>query len=123
MKFALIVVALLLAFAGVASAQSNELALEASGLINASATNPSFGGGFQVNYAHRLLGVPGVGLYGEIPFVAGFNNTGINIAQLQRENFNAFYLTPGVRVKFLPAFFISPYLAAGVGWGHFSSKN
>ena len=122
-RFAATVVLLLACATLAANAQSNELALEASGSINTSATNPSFGGGFQVNYAHRLVGVPGVALYGEIPFVAGFNNTGIDVERLQRVDFDSFYLTPGVRVKFVPAFFISPYLAAGVGWGHFSGNN
>lgn len=124
MKFWLILGAvLLLAFAPAACAQNNELAAEASGLVNTSATNPSFGGGFQVNYARRIVGVPGIALYGELPFVAGFNNTGVDLLQLQQVDFNSFYLTPGLRVKFVPAFFISPYVAAGVGWGHFSGKN
>ena len=118
-----LVFAVVLLFTFAAHGQKNELAAEASGLVNTSATNPSFGGGFQVNYARRIVGVPGVALYGEIPFVAGFNNTGVNLAQLERVNFDSFYLTPGLRVKFVPAFFISPYLAAGVGWGHFSGKN
>jgi outer membrane protein with beta-barrel domain len=124
MKFWLALAAVLVfAFTVAAHAQSNELAAEASGLVNTSATNPSFGGGFQVNYAHRIVGVPGIALYGEVPFVAGFNNTGVNLTQLQRVNFNSFYLTPGLRVKFIPGFPISPYFAAGVGWGHFSGKN
>lgn len=106
----------------VAHAQSNELAAEASGLIDTSAVNPSFGGGFQMNYGHRLFGVPGVALYGEIPLVVGLNNSQLLVTQLQRVNYNSFFLTPGVRVKFVPAFPISPYLAGGVGWAHFSAK-
>ena len=105
----------------IASAQRNELAAEASGLIDASATNPSFGGGLQINYAHRLVGVPGVGLFVEVPFVAGFNNTGFSVRELQRENINSYFLTPGLKVKFVPGFFLSPYLAAGIGFAHFSS--
>jgi len=112
-----------LTFVATAHAQKNELALEASGSINVSANNPALGGGFQVNYGRRLVGVPGIALYGEVPFVAGFNNTGVNIAQRLREGFDAFYLTPGLRLKFVPGFPISPYLAAGAGWGHFSANN
>jgi hypothetical protein len=75
----------------------------------------------QINYARRLIGVPGVGLYVELPFVAGFNGTEFNVTQLQRVNFNNYFFTPGVKVKFVPGFFLSPYLAAGIGFAHFSN--
>jgi opacity protein-like surface antigen len=101
-------------------AQTNEFAAEASGLFTTSNYNPNAGVGFQLNYAHRLFHVPLVSVYGEIPFVAGFNSS-FSVADLARENYNSYYVTPGVKVKFAPGFFISPYLAAGVGWSHFSS--
>jgi opacity protein-like surface antigen len=105
----------------VAHAQKNELAFEAVGVVDASATNPGYGTGLQINYAHRLVGVPGVALYVEVPFVAGFNGTEFNVAQLQRVNYNNYFFTPGVKVKFVPGFFLSPYLAAGIGFAHFSN--
>jgi opacity protein-like surface antigen len=105
-----------------AQAQKNELAAEGSGVIVADATDPGFGGGFQLNYARRLIGVPGIGVYGEIPFVAGLNNAQVLVSQRQALDYRSYFITPGVRVKFLPAFPVSPYLAAGVGWSHFSSK-
>lgn len=104
-----------------AHAQKNELAAEAVGVVDASATNPGYGTGVQINYAHRLVGVPGVALYVEVPFVAGFNGTEFNVAQLQRVNYNNYFFTPGVKVKFVPGFFLSPYLAAGIGFAHFSN--
>jgi hypothetical protein len=104
-----------------ARAQSNEVAAEAAGVVDASATNPGYGTGLQINYAHRLVGVPGVALYVEVPFVAGFNGTEFNVARLQRVNYNNYFFTPGVKVKFVPSFFLSPYLAAGVGIAHFSN--
>lgn len=122
MKFHLAVVAVL--FVGLSCvmsyAQSNEFAAEASGLLTASNYNPGAGVGFQLNYAHRFFHVPLVSVYGEIPFVAGFD-TSVSVADLARENYNSYYVTPGVKVKFAPGFIISPYLAAGVGWSHFSS--
>jgi len=121
MRFVLAAAAVLLCAALPVCAQKNELAAEGSGLIDASAYNPSFGAGFQVNYARRLLHVPLVALYGEVPFVAGFHNEQFVVSQLQREFYNNYYLTPGVRVKFAPEFPISPYLAIGAGWGHFAS--
>ena len=110
-----------LAFSLTAHAQSNEFAAEASGLLNVSPYHPGAGVGFQLNYAHRLFHVPLVSIYGEVPFVAGFDNTQYVLTQLTRENYNAFYVTPGVKVKFAPGFIVSPYLAAGVGVAHFSS--
>jgi opacity protein-like surface antigen len=107
-------------FSVAAQAQSNEFAAEASGLFATSSYNPSAGVGFQLNYAHRFFHVPLVSVYGEIPFVAGFNSS-FSVADLARENYNSYYVTPGVKVKFAPGFFISPYLAAGAGWTHFSS--
>lgn len=122
MRFRFVVVAILcsLSFGAAAYAQSNEFAAEASGLFSTSSYNPSAGVGFQLNYAHRLFHVPLVGVYGEIPFVAGFNSS-FSVADLARENYNSYYVTPGLKVKFAPGFFISPYLAAGIGWSHFSS--
>lgn len=112
---------LLLGFVIGAQAQKNEFAVEAAGVVNASATNPGFGTGVQLNYAHRLIGVPGVGLYVEVPFVAGFNGTEYNVLQLKRVNYNNCFVTPGLKVKFVPGFFLSPYLAAGVGFAHFTN--
>jgi opacity protein-like surface antigen len=121
-RVAFVAVALLTLAPVATQAQKNELAAEGSGLVNASATNPSFGGGLQINYAHRLVGIPGVGLYVEVPFVAGFNNTGFSVRDLRVENVNSYFVTPGLKVKFAPGFFLSPYLAAGVGFAHFSSS-
>jgi opacity protein-like surface antigen len=121
LRFALLAILCLFLSNIPAHAQSNELAGEASGLFNTSPYNPGAGVGFQLNYAHRFAHVPLVSVYGEVPFVAGFNNTQYVITDLARENFNSYYVTPGVRVKFAPGFIISPWLAAGVGWSHFSS--
>src|SRR5579863_7025835 len=112
-----------LGLTGVVSAQKNELAAEASGFVNTSPYDPSAGAGLQLNYARKLVGVPLISLYVEVPFVAGFNNEQFVVTQLQRENYNNYYVTPGLKVKFAPGFFVSPYLAAGVGWAHFSSTS
>lgn len=122
MRVRLVLAMLVLLLYGVAAqAQSNEFAAEASGLLNVSPYDPGAGVGFQLNYAHRLFHVPLVGIYGEIPFVAGFDNTQYVVTELRRETFNSYYVTPGVKVKFAPGFIVSPWLAAGIGWAHFSS--
>lgn len=119
-SFAILVVSIAL-LSVPAQAQSNELAAEASGFFPQTTYNSNSGVGFQINYGHRFLKVPLLGLYGEIPFVAGYNTTYSTLNGILSEQFNNYYVTPGVRVKFAPGFFISPYLAAGIGWGHFNS--
>lgn len=107
-----------------AQAQKNEFAAEVAGQFP-SANNLSFDTavGFQLNYAHRIVGVPGVGLYFEVPFLAGFSNTRTLSSLLNGENYNSLYVTPGLKVKLFPSFFISPYLAGGVGVAHFSAAH
>jgi hypothetical protein len=106
-----------------AQAQKNEFAAEVAGAFP-SANNLSFQPalGYQLNYAHRLIGVPGIGLYVEVPFVAGFSNTRTLASLENGQSYNSLYFTPGIKVKFIPAFFISPYLAAGIGFAHFHSS-
>jgi opacity protein-like surface antigen len=115
----------LVCLAGVhAFAQKNEFAAEASGQFP-SANNLSFDPavGFQLNYARRLIGVPGVGVYVELPFLAGFNNLRTVASLFNGQNYSSLYVTPGIKVKFLPSFFLSPYLAGGIGVAHFSASN
>src|SRR5579863_907349 len=99
MRFSFTVVAILCSvfFSVAAYAQSNEFAAEASGLFTTSNYNPNAGVGFQLNYAHRFSHVPLVSVYGEVPFVAGFNSS-FSIADLARENYNSYYVTPGVKI-------------------------
>src|SRR5271166_5655611 len=107
-----------------AQAQKNEFAAEASGLFpstNNLSIDPA--AGFQLNYAHRLIGVPGVALYVEVPFLAGFNNLRTAASLINGQNYSSLFVTPGVKVKFVPSFFISPYLAGGIGVVHFSASN
>jgi opacity protein-like surface antigen len=42
--------------------------------------------------------------------------SGLNIAT----SYSSLFITPGVRVRLAPSFFLSPYLSAGVGLGHFN---
>lgn len=107
-----------------AFAQKNEFAVEASGLFP-SADNLSFDPslGYQLNYAHRFFGIPGASLYVEVPFLAGFTNNRTLTSLFTGQNYNSLYVTPGVKLKFLPAFPLSPYLAAGIGVAHFSASH
>jgi len=115
---------LCVAFAVSAShGQKNEFAIAASGILTAASFNASGSAGFQINYARRLIPLPLISLYLELPFEAGFNGSRSTALNLNREDYNTLYFTPGLKVKFAPGFPVSPYLAAGAGWGSFRSTN
>ena len=105
------------------NAQKNEFAISASGIVTSASFNASGGAGFQINYARRMIALPLVSLYLELPFQAGFDGSRSTLLNLNRENYNTLYFTPGLKVKFAPGFPISPYLAGGIGWGSFRSTN
>jgi hypothetical protein len=104
-------------------AQKNEFAISASGLLTSASFNTSGSAGFQINYARRLIPLPLVSLYLELPFEAGFNGSRTSGPSLNHEDYNTLYFTPGLKVKFAPGFPVSPYLAEGLGWGSFGSTN
>ena len=71
-----------------------------------------------------MVHIPLASLYLELPFEAGWGgNRSITQGNLLHEDYNTMYLTPGLKLKILPTSFISPYLAAGMGWGGFRSTN
>lgn len=120
----LVLLAFVTAISISARAQSNEFAGEVSGAFP-SANNLSFDTavGYQINYAHRLVGIPGISLYVEVPFLAGFNNTRTLESLVNGQNYNSLYFTPGIKIKFVPGFFLSPYIAGGIGLAHFHSSS
>ncbi len=71
----------------------------------------------QGSYARRLLSVPLVGIYAEIPIARTFD-VGLNPLNA---SFNALFIVPGVKAKLAPNFPISPWLALGYGLAHFSA--
>lgn len=106
-----------------AQAQKNEFAVAASGILTSASFDTSSSAGFQINYARRLVPLPLVSLYLELPFLAGFNGSRSTVLNLNHEDYNTLYFTPGLKVKFAPGFPVSPYLAAGAGWGSYRSTN
>jgi opacity protein-like surface antigen len=107
---------------GSAFAQKNDVALTGGGYLEV--TNPlNLGAAWALegSYARRFAGVPLLSLSWEVP-VAGSSGSsiptiaGLNIAT----SYSSLFITPGVRVRLAPSFFLSPYVAAGVGLGHFN---
>ncbi len=119
-KLLLAIVSFLLV--GSAFAQKNDVALTGGGYFEV--TNPlNLGAAWALegSYARRFASVPLLSFSWEVP-VAGSSGSsiptisGLNIAT----DYSSLFITPGVRVRLAPSFFLSPYVAAGVGLGHFN---
>jgi hypothetical protein len=72
---------------------------------------------FGINYGHRFLGTKIAALYGELEFVAIPNRALTAASATVPQNYASLYLTPGVRLKFLPGSRLSPWAAVGGGYG------
>jgi hypothetical protein len=108
-------------FAREDSGHKNELALGLGGIPALSRSDtPSLHAGtgvaFQVNYGRRFLNNHKVALYGEINALANPLRDVSSSIPTSTHDFASLYLTPGIRVKFLPTSGISYYALAGGGY-------
>lgn len=107
-----------------AQGQSNDIAVTAGGYFAVS--NPlDLGAAFALegSVAHRIGGVPLAAAYLELPVAGSFTSSiptlsGLTLAR----SYTSLFITPGVRLRLAPSFPVSPYLAAGLGYGHFNRK-
>ncbi len=121
----------LLLFSSLAFAQfgegvgpKNDIGFTFGGYV--AATNPlNLGAAWALegSYARRIAHVPLVGIYAELPVATSFTSSipslaGTNIAR----SYTSFFVTPGVRLRLAPSFFISPYVAAGLGLGQYNRQ-
>jgi opacity protein-like surface antigen len=131
-KFVPYVCLAVLAFAPVfASAQdrgtggpSHDIGVTGGGYFAVS--NPtSFGAAWAMegSYAQRLIGIPAVSLSAELPVAGSFTSSIPTIAGTSlARSYTSLFITPGVRVRLAPSFFISPYFSAGFGYARFNSQ-
>ena len=70
---------------------------------------------FQANYGYRLLRNDAVAIYGETHFLANPQRIVSSADRTLTRDVATIFVTPGVRVKFLPQRAVSPFLAAGAG--------
>ena len=71
--------------------------------------------GLQANYGRRIWGTTKVALYGEVHFLASPQRLISSLNRSATRDVASLYVTPGIRVKFLPGARISPYVAVGGG--------
>lgn len=105
-----------------AFAQKNDIALTGGGYLEV--TDPlNLGAAWALegSYARRIAGVPMLALSAELPVAVSFDSSiptlsGFSIAT----SYNSLFITPGLRLRLAPSFFLSPYVAAGIGYGRFN---
>ena len=114
-------------FAQEDSAHKNELALGLGGLPALSRSDTprldtGSGVAFQVNYGRRFLKGHKVALYGEINALANPLRDVSGSIPTATHDFASLYITPGIRVKFLPTSRISPYALVGGGYADYEQS-
>jgi len=105
-----------------ALAQKHELAFTVGRVLSSErnsqqgALDLGTGTAVQVNYAYRLIDGGAAALYGEVHFLASpLRDISAGIPTATRD-FATLYLTPGLRLKFLPGARVSPYVVVGGGY-------
>jgi hypothetical protein len=119
-RLLLAVVSVLLA--GSCFAQKNDVALTGGGYFEVSSPlNLGAAWALEGSYARRLAGWHLISIAAELPIAGSFSSSiptlsGLSVAT----SYSSLFITPGVRVRLAPSFFLSPYVAAGVGYGRFN---
>jgi opacity protein-like surface antigen len=81
---------------------------------------PGDGLSFQIAYGRRFTDAKLASMHFEVVFAAT-PNTDINSSNVALpRSYSSLFLTPGLKFKLLPGFFISPYVAAGAGYARFN---
>lgn len=120
----LLLVAFTACFNSAADAQANDVALTVGGYFEVSnplnlAAAPAVEGAF----AHRIAHIPLFAVSAELPVAGSFSSSIPTVSGLTlAKSYTSLFITPGVRVRLAPSFFISPYVSAGLGYGHFNRK-
>jgi hypothetical protein len=77
---------------------------------------------YQANYARRLVDAKVASLHVEVLFAATPLQKVRSSNTLIPRDYASLFLTPGVKVKFLPGWRFSPYVAAGGGYARFAES-
>jgi len=108
----------------VAHAQKNDLGVTFGGYFTAD--NPlSAGTAFAIegSYARRIFAVPALQFSVELPVAGSFDSFApSSFIPVIGNSYTALFITPGVRARLAPSFFLSPYFAVGAGLAHFNNS-
>src|SRR6201997_744069 len=104
--------------------QRNDLALTGGGQF--AFTNPlNLGASWALEgtFAHALMSLPLVSVSAELPVAGSFTSSIPTLSGLQlSRSYTALFITPGVRLRLVPSFPLSPYLSAGLGYARFNRQ-
>jgi hypothetical protein len=121
---AIVVIAILIILASLpVAAQKNELAIGAGGYFPVNLTGVGNAAAIEGSYARRIASVPFLSAYIELPVVGTLTSNVSNFGLTSSASYSALFIAPGLRVKFAPGFFVSPWLAVGGGLAHFSGNS
>ena len=106
-----------------ASAQKNELAITGGGQISFN-PNSNVGTGvlLEGSYARRLLHVPTIALYAEVPIAAAFKVNSELPSNIAQRDYSTLFFTPGLKLKLVPEAPASPFFTVGYGWARFRQE-
>ncbi len=77
----------------------------------------------QANYGYRFIGGSDkAALYGEVNLLATPQQRIASADPAATRDVATLFVTPGVRVKFVPTRAVSPYVAVGAGWALFEQS-
>jgi hypothetical protein len=77
------------------------------------------GTALQANYGYRLFSSSNVAIYGEVHMLANPQRVVTSTNQGLTKDVATLFVTPGIRVTFLPRKAVAPYAAVGGGWALF----
>lgn len=82
----------------------------------------SSGVALQANYGYRLVDAKVAALYGEVHLLANPQRTIDSADTSLTRDVATLYITPGLRLKFLPGARFSPFVAAGGGYAQYEQS-
>ena len=119
-----ILISLLTIFVSVpALAQKFELAIGAGAYVPVNLTGVGNAVAIEGSFAYRIASVPFLSAYFELPVVGTLNSSVTTLGVGSSASYSALFVAPGLRLKLVPGFFVSPWLAAGGGLAHFSASS
>ncbi len=103
----------------IAFAQKNELAVTVGGYFPVGIDGVGSGGAVEGNFAHRVFNAEVAAVYVEVPVAVGFNVSEASL--LGQGKYSALFVTPALKLKVVPGFFVSPWLSLGAGLGRYNT--
>lgn len=116
---------MLAAICAPAVAQRHEIGLTLGRLVDQTRSAASgrlelgTGTALQANYGYRLAGGAGAALFGEVHFLANPQRVISTSLGAATRDIASLYVTPGIRLKLLPAWKVSPWVAFGGGYAQY----